>query len=167
MTSYRRRRNKIDGPFVMHTRELLESPAWRVLTGAAHSVLARIEIEHMHQGGQLNGQLIVTFDQFERYGVHRHAIAPAIRELEALKLIERTQVGRGGNAEYRTPNWFRLTYLKTTNEPPTNEWHRIDTVEGALLLRHAARTGRRRKPQPITPPRALRRSQTQQQETRE
>src|SRR5208282_1441667 len=59
------------------------------------TTLARLEIEFAHHGGRpaLNGKLTVTFDDFEAYGIHRHSIAPALRELEALGFIERTRKG--------------------------------------------------------------------------
>ena len=52
----------------------------------------------------------VTYTDFVAYGVSKHAVAPALRELEALGFIEVTERGRGGNAEWRIPNKFRLTY---------------------------------------------------------
>src|SRR5262249_23209924 len=47
----------------------------------------------------------------------------AIREVEELGFIE-THRGRGGNAEYRSPNLFRLTFEPTKDADPTNEWKR-------------------------------------------
>jgi hypothetical protein len=67
---------------------MLESPAFAVLSLAAHRALARIEIELAHHGGTDNGKLPVRYDDFERYGIHRHSIAPALRELVALRFIE-------------------------------------------------------------------------------
>jgi hypothetical protein len=43
----------------------------------------------------------------ERYGIHRHAIAPGLRELEALGFIGITERGRAGNGEFRAPNKFQ------------------------------------------------------------
>jgi hypothetical protein len=107
--------------------KLLESPAFRAISSlAAHRVLARIEIELAHHGGMDNGKLPVTYNDFVKYGVHRHAIAPAIRELEALGFIEVTARGHGGNAEWRKPNLFRLTYKRTNDTDPTHEWKRYN-----------------------------------------
>jgi hypothetical protein len=81
----------------------------------------------------------VTFQDFEDYGIHRHAIAPAIRELEALGFIRITQIGRAGN-EFRIPNKFALTHLPTNDNPsPTNGWRRIKTIEEAMAIADAAR----------------------------
>ena len=54
--------------------------------------------------------MTVTYDDFESYGIDRHAIAPAIREAEALGFIEVTERGREGDAKWRTPNTFGLTF---------------------------------------------------------
>jgi hypothetical protein len=104
-------------------------------------VLARIEIEHAHHGGKENGRLPVTYDDFVRYGIHRHAIAPAIRELAALGFIEITQRGRAGNAEFRSPSMYRLTYRNAKDErgDGTHEWQRIETIEQAEAIAKIAR----------------------------
>jgi hypothetical protein len=134
-----RRRNSIDGQFVAHTIEMIRSPAWSVLSLSARRVLDRIEIEHADHGGNENGRLPVTYDDFECYGIHRHAIAPAIRETVALGFAEITERGRAGNAEFRSPHKFRLTYLRVGRAPTTNEWQRIKTAEEAQARAKAAR----------------------------
>jgi hypothetical protein len=45
----------------------------------------------MHQGGTENGHLTVTFRQFEDYGVPKHGVAAALRELVAVDFIEITE----------------------------------------------------------------------------
>jgi hypothetical protein len=137
----RERRTSIGGQFAPRLIEMLESPAFRVLSVSANRVLARIEIEMGHHGGTDNGRLPVTFGDFEQYGIERHAIAPAIRELTVLGFIEVTVPGRAGNAEWRAPNLFRLTYRhsKGVQRDGTHEWRRIATIEGALALAKAAR----------------------------
>jgi hypothetical protein len=134
-----KRRNSIDGQFAAHTIEMIKSPAWSVLSLSARRVLDRLEIEHADHGGNENGRLPVTYDDFECYGIHRHAIAPAIREIVALGFAEITERGRAGNAEFRSPHKYRLTYFRMGRAPPTNEWQRIKTVEQAQALARAAR----------------------------
>jgi hypothetical protein len=134
-----KRRNSIDGQFAAHTIEMLKSPAWSVLSLSARRVLDRIEIEHADHGGNDNGRLPVTYDDFECYGIHRHAIAAALREIVALGFAEITERGRAGNAEFRSAHKFRLTYFRVGRAPPTNEWQRIKTVEEAQALARAAR----------------------------
>ncbi|MBP1092992.1 hypothetical protein [Bradyrhizobium diazoefficiens] len=136
----RRKRNQIDGQFSARRIDMLESPAWRALSQSAHRVFDRICIELAHHGGNDNGALPVTYDQFVEYGIHRHAIAPAIRELEALGFVEVTMRGRPGAGDHRWPNLFRLTCINSRSSPnPTDEWRRIGTVEEAELRARAAR----------------------------
>jgi hypothetical protein len=136
--SGRRRRTKIDEQFAVRTIPMLESPAYRALSLSAHRVLSRIEIEHAHHGGAENGKLPVTYDDFEKYGVHRHSIGAAIRECVALGFLKITEQGHAGNAEFRTPNKFRLTYIYAGPQP-TNEWQKIETEERAQAFARAAR----------------------------
>jgi len=105
-------RSSFNGQFNRRFTEMLESPAYWVLSLSARRVLSRIEIEHAHHGGKQeeNGKLPVTYADFESYGVHHASIRPAISELEALGFIEITRHGRAGNVEFHTPNLFRLTY---------------------------------------------------------
>jgi DNA-binding FadR family transcriptional regulator len=133
------KRTKIQGQFIATPADLVSSPAIRVLSLAAHRVLRRIEAEHAAHGGAENGQLPVTYDDFVRFGVHRHSIRPAINELVALGLIEITDKGRAGNAEFRRPNKFRLTYLSTARDGPTNEWSKIESLEAASEIAREAR----------------------------
>ncbi|OLB72258.1 MAG: hypothetical protein AUI16_20885 [Alphaproteobacteria bacterium 13_2_20CM_2_64_7] len=137
--SKRKRPQSIDGQFAPRLIEMLESPAYRALSPSARYVLDRIEIELAHHGGRDNGDLPVTYDDFEHYGIHRRCVAPAIRELVALKFIEITKPGRAGNAEHRAPNLFRLTYRHAKREAPTHDWRRITTTEQATALARQAR----------------------------
>src|SRR5262249_51825691 len=106
----RRRRTEIGEQFSARVIRMLESPAYRALSLSAHRVLSRIEVELGHHGGSDNGKLPVTYNDFVAYGVDRHAIGAAIREAVALGFLEVTEQGRAGNAEFRSPNKFRLTY---------------------------------------------------------
>jgi hypothetical protein len=120
---------------------MLEAPAFMVLSGAAQRVLFRLEIELLHHGGNDNGKLVVTFDQFEKYGVRRKSIAAALRELEALGFIQIVERGCAGNAGYGKPNVFRLTYRPSDGAPEdgSHEWRRVKTMEDALRIQRAAR----------------------------
>jgi hypothetical protein len=120
---------------------MLESPAYRILSLSARRCLDRIEIEHIHHGGQENGQLPVTYDHFSEYGVHRHAIRRALRELAALGFIEITEQGVAGNAAHRAPNKFRLTYIRVGRVQPTHEWRHVKSTDDAEMIAKAARLG--------------------------
>jgi hypothetical protein len=140
-----KRRNRISGQFRAHMIEMIESPAWRTLSLSARRVIDRIEIELAHHGGNDNGRLPVTFEDFEAYGIHHDAIAPAIREAGALGFIRVMERGRGGNAEYRQPNKFFLTFAhcRTSRaEPPAHDWRKIKTIEEAETIARAARNSK-------------------------
>jgi hypothetical protein len=139
MSSRPKRRTIIGGQFAWRLIEMLESPAYQTLSQSGHRVLARLEIEIAHHGGKDNGRLPVTFENFQNYYIDRHAIAPAIRECEALGFVEITEHGRAGNAEFRSPNKFRLTYRETAQAGPTNDWRRVKTIEDARNLAYEAR----------------------------
>jgi hypothetical protein len=137
----RGRKNAIVGQFATRTIDMLESPAYRVLSRAAHQVLSRLEIEHAHHGGRENGRLPCPYDHFVEYGLHRHAIAPAIRELCALGFVEVTRHGAGGNADQRRAALYRLTHRHVDGSPGdgTHEWRKITTIEEADRLVEQAR----------------------------
>jgi len=79
-----RKRNSIGGQFAARLIEMLASPAFRALSLSGHRMLARIEIELAAHGGQDNGKLPITFDQFRAYGIgDRNMIAAAQREIHA------------------------------------------------------------------------------------
>ena len=136
-----RKSSRISGQFAAHLIEMLESPPWRVLSLSARRVLDRIEIELAHHGGRENGRLIVTYDDFVKYGVHRHSVRPAINELTALGFVEITRIGRAGNAEFRLSNQFRLTFRPSKGVPAdgSHEWKAIKSDEEAERLAKAAR----------------------------
>jgi hypothetical protein len=135
----RLRRNVTAQQWTWQGIDMLMSPAFRVLSLAARRLLDRLAIELARHGGTDNGALPATFDDFEAYGIHRHSIAPAIRECEALGFIEITQRGRAGNAEWRRPHHFRLTHKPTNDGPPTDEWRHITTSERAEVIASEAR----------------------------
>jgi hypothetical protein len=141
------RRTGIGEQFAPRTIRMLRPPAWCVLSLSARRILDRVEIELADHGGADNGKLPVTYDDFERYGIHRHAVGPAIREAVALGFLEITEPGRAGNAEWRKPNVFRLTY-RNTKYGPTDEWEKTKTTEEAEAIARAARAARPRKIKP-------------------
>jgi hypothetical protein len=140
-----RRTRRVSEQFVMLTIRMLASPAYQVLSLAARRVLDRLEIEHANQGGYENGKLTVTYDQFVEFGIHRTAVAPAIRELEMLGFIVVTQRGLAGIAEHRRPNKFMLTYLPAdgmTLEHGKGDWRSVDTVQAAKDIKRRGRKSR-------------------------
>jgi hypothetical protein len=119
--------------------DMLRSPAMAVVSLSGRRVLDRLEIEMADHGGTENGRLPCTFADFHHFGIDRDAIGPALREVEALGFVERTQQGTAGNREFRQPNLWRLTYRPTDRAEPTHEWERIKTPDEAAAIVRAAR----------------------------
>lgn len=140
-----KRRNSISGNWSPRLIEMLESPAYRALSRSAHMVISRVEIELGRHGGNDNGRLPVTTEDFVAYGMHRASVAPAVREAEALGFLRVTERGRAGNAEHRAPNKFYLTFAHgrdSRSQPPSHDWRRIETVEEAEQIAGAARAAK-------------------------
>jgi hypothetical protein len=138
-----KRRNKISGQWAPRLIEMLRSPAYRALSLSGHRVMSRVEIELADHGGNDNGRLPVTKQDFIDYGISSaRSVASAIRETEALGFVRVTQRGRGGNAEHRQPNHFLLTFAygrDSRAQPPTHDWRKIKTIEEAEAIAKAAR----------------------------
>src|SRR5271170_8062899 len=141
-----KRRSVIAGQFITHPRQMIESPAWQVLSLTARKALDRIEIEHMDHGGAENGKLPCTYLDFEKWGVHKNYVARALRELEALGFIETTKKGYRGAAGRRQASEYRLTYVTALNAGKrdatgTHDYLKIKTAEEAKAMASAARSG--------------------------
>ena len=120
-----------DGPWMPIGREMLRSGAMRALSLHARRALDRIMVEHMDHAGQENGRLKVTWQDIEKFGVHRSFIKRALSELAAVGLVAIEQPGRRPRGPDRgDPTQYRLTHLPvcepTNFRPPTNEWKRFE-----------------------------------------
>ena len=135
------KRNPISEAWAARPIEMLEIPAYRVLSLSAHRALSRIEVEFAHHGGQDNGKLPVTYDDFERYGVRRRSIGPALLELEVLGFIVITEHGKMAKAaEYRRSNKFLLASRpKQKGIEVADRWRQFKTTKGAEAAVKAAR----------------------------
>ncbi|MGM4917476.1 hypothetical protein [Tardiphaga sp. 813_E8_N1_3] len=103
-------------------------------------MLDRLEIELASHGGTMNGRLPVTYGDFQKYGIDRQAIVPAIREVIALGVVEVTERGWPSEFDFRRhPNLFRITYCRSERCDRTHEWRRHQTLENALAVADLAR----------------------------
>jgi len=80
-------------PWIWFSRQLMESDAWRTQPLNTRRVVERIEIEHMMHAGTANGRLVVTYKDFEKWGIRRESIPGAIEDARKRGLI---YVRRGG-----------------------------------------------------------------------
>src|SRR5262249_55920335 len=102
-------------PFIMLPLSIAESETFRGASGAAIKVLLRICIEHGSQYGRANGQLIVTYSDFEAYGVRKEAAAKALKYWEAAGIV---QIERGGwkPGKGKVPNLYTLPHCTPNNQ---------------------------------------------------
>jgi hypothetical protein len=114
------------------TVEMKESPAWRAMPLAARQVVDRIEIEHGLHGGQLNGKLVVTYRDFEKYGIRCRSIPFGIRAAKALGWIDITEPGHRGIVHHRAAR-YALTWVdRHDGAPRSNRWKRFKTMDEAV-----------------------------------
>src|SRR5262249_1961089 len=84
-----------------------------------------------------------TYADFHKYGIHRHALAPAIREAVALGFLRITRQGRAGNSEFRRSTLYKLTFVNTVDGEPTHDWKRIKSLDEAEMKAREARAAQR------------------------
>jgi hypothetical protein len=113
-----------DQPWIWFSRDMLESAAFRSLSGPALHVLFRLAVEHMAHAGTENGALVQTYDQLAESGVRRKSIKAAIDELEEKGFIE---IKRGARSfgTGRQPSLYELAWLPARDRSPaSNRWKR-------------------------------------------
>jgi hypothetical protein len=120
---------RIAEQYSIHPVEMIRSVPWRVLSRAARQFLDLVEVEVARHGGS-NVGVPVTYEDAIEYGIVRSQIAPAQREVVTLGFLVCTDRGCGGNAEHRSPNRWRVTYLPgRSDEPgPTHDWRKFASL---------------------------------------
>lgn len=144
--------------------EMMNSPAYWLLSRGASQFLWAILREHTAQGGQENGKLIVTHEQAKALKISGSAIRPAIEELEFLGFISFTQGGRYNGSNQ--PNRYRIAWLwskdkQGANVAPTDVWKtrtetEIKAYRRELTQVRKAKRARRRNHAADPPPSASR-----------
>lgn len=116
-------------------RQLLESAAWRVLNISERRAFDCIMLQHQSKAGYVNGGLVVTTRDLERFGVHPKHVTGALRALQALGIIKCTR-SMGGSRNGRTPNMYMPTFLPTTPtaNDATHDYLAVHTMEEAKRL---------------------------------
>ena len=105
--------------------EMMEHEAFRALSPNSLRLLNRLLIEHVQQGGQENGRLVVTHENLRDYGLNGSSVREAIDECVAFGFI---RVKAGGRwAGTNRPNRFQLTWLGWLDDDdsardPENTW---------------------------------------------
>jgi hypothetical protein len=135
MTARNPSRDKWLSNFVPHRLEMLVSPAWQAAPFPLYRMLMRLEVEHLRHGGYENGNLFVSFAQFQQCGVSRRQIKALLDLGCALKLIEVVQDAEMSRWDIRPPNAYRLTYLPAKGKKaPTDDWKSINQARADAAL---------------------------------
>jgi hypothetical protein len=83
----------------------------------------RVALEHMAHGGTENGNLVVTYDDFERAGIRRMSIKQALAEVTGTGLVLITERGRPSVGVDRWPTRYALGWLPLHDgSAPSNRW---------------------------------------------
>ena len=99
------KRQKIGGPpagegFCWQTREMLVSPAFREMSVNCFRFINALEVENMNHAGTANGNLIMPYNQLQRYWrIPRRLIRRTIEEAARRGLIEERRGLRLGYAK--------------------------------------------------------------------
>ena len=129
--------------------EMMEHEAFRALSLNSLRLLNRLLIEHVQQGGQENGRLVVTHEALRDYGLNGSSVREAIDECVAFGFI---RVKAGGRwAGTNRPNRFQLTWLGWLDDDdsardPENTWKgaTADFIARWQTQRSATRRAKRR-----------------------
>jgi hypothetical protein len=139
--------------YVRLPRQLLESPALRVLNINEFRALLRILVEHQSKSGFVNDGLVVTTRDFVSYGIHPRHVTSALRVLRELGIIECTR-NMGGSVSGRTPNLWRPTFLPRTpkTDDATHDYLKITAEEAkTIAAEHRVHDTRERRPPAARP----------------
>jgi hypothetical protein len=134
---------KTEEPFIMLYREVINSFAWRAASLGCRRFIDRLCEEHMAQGGVENGNLVTTYEDLLKYGIHsRTKIAQAQREAIALGLVVQAKRGQGGNCEHREAHRWELAFIKTGRRRRSyvgTAWKRFSSLQEAEAAADKAR----------------------------
>ena len=106
-------------PFVMITHAMMNTDAWRDLSGNAVKLL--LHLVKMHNGGN-NGEIFLgERDAAAALGIARNTVSKAFDDLISHGFLSKTQQG-SFNVKIRLATIWRLTFLPTQGRGPTHEY---------------------------------------------
>jgi hypothetical protein len=80
-------------------------------------------LEHMAHAGTENGNLVVTYADFVKFGIRREALRTAISKVSACGLVIITEKGRSSVGQDRWPSKYALGWLPLSDGAPAlNRW---------------------------------------------
>lgn len=88
----------------------------------------------MRHGGMNNGELFVSFGQFEAANISRRKIT-ATQTLGAILGLMETIRPQEPSGDLRGPNAYRLTYVPAKGcAAPTDEWKKVDEDRATKMI---------------------------------
>ena len=143
-------------PWIWLLQELMESPAFRVLSRVGYQFLFRLIVEHCAHAGKENGRLAVGWNEFEAWGINRGMISRACEEVTRLGFVQVVDRGRKGyGSALGRRALFKLTFQGVVGSddsgPPTNEWQRLTEADALAIADDIKVKDRRRKANRVLP----------------
>jgi hypothetical protein len=128
MSSHKKDKGRIEGPFVPMLVETMRSAAWRAMSPYARVVYIALK-SHYSFKNRNNGRIyLFDRDGAEETGFNKDTIARSLRELKHYGFIVLTEPGcLGVNGKGKAPHW-RLTELGYMRDPPTRDFMGWDGV---------------------------------------
>jgi hypothetical protein len=128
MSSHKKDKGRIEGPFVPMLVETMQSAAWRAMSPYARVVYIALKSRYSFKNRN-NGRIYLSDrDGAKETGFNKDTIARALRELKHYGFIVLTEPGcLGVNGKGKAPHW-RLTELGYMRDPPTRDFMRWDGV---------------------------------------
>jgi hypothetical protein len=122
MSSHKKDKGRIEGPFVPMLIQTTSSPAWRAMSPYAREVYRVLKSRYGFDARN-NGRIYVSDrDGAEETGFNKDTVGRALRELQHYGFIVMTEPGcLGVNGKGKAPHW-RLTELGYMREPPTRDF---------------------------------------------
>lgn len=120
---------RLETPWTGFSQVMLESQAFRKMSGACIKVLLFLELQNLKLGGHTNGSLIMRARDLAEFGVRPSSQKKAIEEA-----IERGWVRCQGIGQYAR---YRLTARQTKNKDewsaPTDNWRSYKSAAPVVL----------------------------------
>lgn len=132
-----RKKGHTPGKWAWIECEVMNSPAFAVLSPVATKALFVLVNRHAGLARRKNGHLSMGYAAFENFGLSDRVLTQALKEAEALGFLQRTFGGRRPYGPDRgRAQEFRLTFFGTFDAggkpvKPTNEWKTIKSLAQA------------------------------------
>jgi hypothetical protein len=119
----KKRKRKIDGPFVPLPLAILDAPAWRAMDFIAQALWIELR-RKLRNDGLNNGKIFLSCRDAEKIGANKDTIARRFVELEHYGFLRKTSEGFLGLDGRGIAPHYRFTDLAHNTHPPTREFEK-------------------------------------------